>query len=66
MKDLIEALTIFLKYGDPPHPTACEHDVLHICIDPALVSDTDRARLADLSFRSDDMGGFRSYRFGSC
>ena len=35
MKDLIEALTILLKYGNPAHPTHCEHDELTICgIDP--------------------------------
>ena len=30
MSDLIEALTIFLKYGNPRNPTHCEHDVLTI------------------------------------
>lgn len=71
MKDLIEALTIFLKYGNPYAPTHCEHDVLRVAIDPALVSDKDKARLEVLSFRageegSDDDGGFISFRFGSC
>jgi hypothetical protein len=30
MKNLIEALTIFLKYQDLTYPTGCEHDVLYI------------------------------------
>jgi hypothetical protein len=68
MKDLIEALTILLKYGDPYAPTHCEHDVLHVyCgVDPALVSDADRTRLDELSFTPSDEGGFYSFRFGSC
>jgi hypothetical protein len=66
MKDLIEALTILLKYGNPYAPTHCEHDVLHVCIDPAQVSEEDKIRLAKLSFRPDTMGGFHSFRFGSC
>lgn len=69
VKDLIEALTIFLKYGNPEHPTHCEHDELTICgIDPALVSDEDKKRLEELSFLHDDdwvEDCFISYRFGS-
>ena len=30
MKDLIEALTIFLKYADEYSPTHCEHDELMV------------------------------------
>lgn len=66
MKDLIEALTILLKYGDPYAPTCCEHDVLHVCIDPAIVSDEDKARLDDLTFRPSGNDGLCSFRFGSC
>jgi hypothetical protein len=67
VKDLIEALSILLKYGNPRNPTHCEHDELTICgIDPADVSDADKARLDELGFfvsKSD--GCFRSFRFGS-
>jgi len=67
MKDLIEALTIFLKYGDPHHPTNCSHDVLTINIDPDLVSEEDKARLSELGFFLDFYGeSFMSHRFGSC
>lgn len=65
MSDLIEALTIFLKYGNPSHPTHCEHDVMHVCIEPGLVSAEDLARLETLSFHPSRDGGFQSYRFGS-
>lgn len=65
MKDLIEALTIFAKYGDPHNPTHCEHDTLHVVIDPESVSVEDQKRLAELSFEADSYGGFSSYRFGS-
>ena len=30
MKNLIKALQIFLKYGNPKWPTHCEHDNLYI------------------------------------
>lgn len=70
MRDLIEALTILLKYGDPRNPTSCEHDVLTICgIDPADVSAGDIVALEALGFFIDDDGyddaQFQSFRFGS-
>jgi hypothetical protein len=69
MKDLIKALTIFLKYGNPRNPTHCEHDVMTICgIDPDKVSDEDKATLDDLGFFvSAEYGDecFKSFRFGS-
>lgn len=64
MKDLIEALTIFLKYSDDTHPTNCSHDELTVSVDPALVSEDDKGRLAELGFHPDD-DRFYSYRFGS-
>ena len=66
MDDLIEALTIFRKYGNPEWPTNCNHDELSVCIDPEIVSDDDKKRLEELSFTPDDDGGFQSFRFGSC
>lgn len=68
MSDLIEALQIFLKYGNPDYPCWCEHDALHIVvIDPRLVSVEDKARLRELGFFV-DIGddSFTSFRFGSC
>ena len=67
MQDLIEALTIFLKYGNPRWPTIATHDMLRVVIDPALVTPADLARLADLSFDPDVAveGCFYSIRFGS-
>lgn len=69
MQDLIEALTILLKYGNPDHPTNCTHDELGICgIDPADVSDVDKKRLDELGFFVSDGDGdpyFASFRFGS-
>lgn len=67
MSKLIQALQIFLKYGDPIYPTYCSHDELTICgINPSDVSDEDKAILDDLGFfvdESDDC--FKSFRFGS-
>ena len=67
MKQLIEALTIFLKYGNPRNPTHCEHDVLTICgIDPAKVSDEDKVALDKLGFFvSEEEECFQSFRYGS-
>ena len=71
MGDLIKALQIFLKYGNPKFPTHCEHDVMYIhnSIDPKWVTEEDKLELETLGFFvSDDDGelGFKSYRFGSC
>lgn len=69
MKDLIEALTIFLKYGNPRNPTHCEHDVLTICgIDPEKVTDEDKKKLDKLGFIVSDEDSdpcFISFRYGS-
>ena len=46
MEDLIKALQIFLKYGNPEHPTICSHDELIITeIEPENVSDADKVEL---------------------
>lgn len=67
MKDLIEALQIFLKYADPYSPTHCEHDELQIAgISPEEVSEQDKARLDELGFFvSEETEAFMSFRFGS-
>jgi DNA-binding protein YbaB len=67
MKDLIEALQILMKYGNPDYPTHCEHDVLTINIDPSLVSEEDTKRLDKLGvFACEDEEHFQSFKFGSC
>jgi len=67
MKDLIKALQILLKYGNPNYPTHCEHDVLTVCIDPKLVSEEDLKTLDDLGFHANfDEEDFYSYKYGSC
>ena len=54
MKDLIEALTILLKYGNPDNPTHCEHDQLTICgIDPGEVSADDKKKLELVQARNE-------------
>lgn len=68
MKDLIEALQIFLKYGDPSCPTHCEHDVLTVMVGPAGMSEADLARLDELGFIPGSEWSaecFTSFRFGS-
>ena len=51
MSDLIKALQILLKYGNPNYPTHCEHDILTICgIDPNDVSAKDKEELEGLGF----------------
>ncbi len=67
MEKLIEALQIFLKYGNPDYPTHCEHDVMWICgIDNEKVTEEDRKKLDELGFFYDeDDEHFKSYRYGS-
>ena len=69
MKDLIKALQIFLKYGNPNYPSHCEHDYFYIDIDPEKVSKEDAKKLDKLGFFIDKEyggGGFGSFKFGSC
>lgn len=69
MEELIEALQIFLKYGNPTFPIICEHEVLHINgIYPENVSDEDKNKLRKLGFISGTPYGyasFYSYKYGS-
>ena len=66
MDKLIEALQIFRKYGNPQFPTHCEHDVMTVMIDPAVVSIDDALRLDELGFFPGEDGDvFMSYTFGS-
>jgi hypothetical protein len=64
MSNLIKALQIFLKYEDNPYPTNCDHDVLFVSIDPAIVSPEDINTLAELGFDVSDCG-FQSFHYGS-
>jgi hypothetical protein len=68
MKELIEALSIFLKYKNVRNPTHCSHDVLSIMeITKDDVSEEDQARLEELGFFwSESSGGcWQSFRYGS-
>lgn len=65
MDDLIEALQIFRKYGNPNYPTCCEHDELYVMIEVDLVSPEDIKALENLGFSPNDVEGFSSFRFGS-
>jgi len=67
MDDLIKALQILRKYGNPSHPTNCSHNLLHVDISPELVSEEDKKTLDDLGFFVDDeLEGFSSFKYGSC
>ena len=70
MKDLIEALTIFLKYKNEQWPTHCEHDVLYVMgVTEEEVSEEDKKRLGELGFifaKDSDAGPtWLSFRYGS-
>jgi len=66
MNKLIEALAIFIKYGNPDYPTHCEHDVLRVMINPSDVDGDDQEKLEELGFIADeDEGDFMSFRYGS-
>ncbi len=67
MKELIEALQIFLKYADETYPTHCEHDILYILVNPVVVSDEDKIKLEELGFipSTDEIDCFISFKYGS-
>ena len=67
MDDLIAALNILRKYGNPNRPTGSEHDILYVYINPEVVSTEDLQKLEELGFDPDDDLGdcFHSYKFGS-
>jgi hypothetical protein len=64
LSNLIKALQIFLKYGDKQWPTHCEHDVLTVTVDPAVVSEEDKKELKKLGFKPEGET-FYSYLYGS-
>lgn len=66
MENLIKALQIFLKYGNPIYPTNCSHDELMVSISPELISEEDLKTLEELSFIPNSYDGFSSYKYGSC
>lgn len=67
MKDLIDALTIFLKYKNLECPTFCEHDTFFVHSIPYdKMSKEDIAEVERLSFIwCEGDNSWRSYRFGS-
>jgi hypothetical protein len=65
MQNLLEAFRIFAKYTDARYPTWCEHDTLHVVVNPEMVSAEDLERLETLGFQADD-DDFYSFEFGSC
>lgn len=68
MEDLLKAIQIFLKYGNPVNPTHCEHDVMRVNINSEIVSEEDLKELNKLGFFPDDEfeDTFKSYKFGRC
>jgi hypothetical protein len=66
MSQLIKALQILLKYGNPDFPTHCEHDALYIMINPDNVSAEDKIQLEILGVLVNEYDEcFISYKYGS-
>jgi hypothetical protein len=67
MEDLIKALQILLKYGNPKYPTVCEHDILYIVgIDLKKISIEDINELENLGFNINiEESEIYSFKFGS-
>jgi hypothetical protein len=74
MNNLIEALQIFSKYGNPKYPTCCGHSCGHniLYINPEICPDKlsfdDRVRVEKLGFFvTEEIGErtFASFGFGS-
>jgi len=80
MEQLIQALQILLKYGNPPYPTHCVHDELIIVgIEPEIISQEDKDKLKEPGFLIDIEGEYNedseytpdeskiySFKYGSC
>jgi len=80
MEDLIKALQILMKYGNPDYPTHCGHDQLNVVgIDPKLISKEDVKELESLGFLvriegvydeeneyTPEEDGIFSFKYGSC
>jgi hypothetical protein len=80
MEDLIKALQILLKYGNPKYPTHCEHDELSFHgIEPESISKEDKEELEKLGIivviegvydeendYTPDESKIYSFRYGSC
>ena len=74
MENLIKALQIFLKYKDKlsdyqqKYPTACDHDILYVSVNPEIVSDEDKKELERLGFEVDieEFDCFYSNHYASC
>lgn len=65
LDELLKALTIFRKYGNPDYPILCEHEELTVMIDADKVSTEDCESLEELGFNKNDFDTFSSFRFGS-
>lgn len=66
MENLIKALQLFLKYGNPDYPICCSHYELFVRIESEKVSEEDLKTLEELGFYpSEDGCGFYSFKFGS-
>lgn len=69
MKDLIEALNIFLKHAEEENehsPTHCEHDVFMVVGITKDLPEDDVNRLKELGFSwSSEYDCWASYRYGS-
>lgn len=66
ISNLIEALTIALKYGDKSYPLHCEHDCLWLCVDSTKFSEDDKAKLDEYGFFEDEGDEcFKSFGYGS-
>ena len=66
LSKLIEAMNIFLKYGDVEYPTHCMYDTLWVLVDPGVVSPEDIEKLDELGFfASEEEPCFKSYQYGS-
>ena len=65
LSNLIKALQILNKYGNPDYPTHCEHDKMYVIISPSKVSDEDLDTLESLGFFPEDDESFASFKYGS-
>jgi hypothetical protein len=68
LENLIKALQILNKYGNPSYPTNCEHAEFRVYkIDPSKVSKEDLEELESYDFIAEEANEcFISFEYGSC
>lgn len=65
MDELIKALQLMRTRANPSSPFHCEHDELHVMVDPELFTPEEIAQLDEWGFFIGEYNCFQSFKYGS-